>query len=198
MVTIVRVAVPLILVAGGVRPEILDRLNRSHINIVTGVHGETVDGLVAAFMDGSAAPPQPFAPGQASPVPAGFGGKPAGQCGNGTVDYGGGPLTSGGSSDVVVAKLGPDGRHIWSRLFESSSNDSPMGIAVDPYIVGARFEEVSSDGQTQATGFRQVVVNVCPLAVADDTVGRDVHVCEPGAAIDGCERDEAGVPDLCP
>jgi predicted Fe-Mo cluster-binding NifX family protein len=42
-----------ILVAGGVRPEILDRLNLSRINLVTGAHGKTVDGLVTSFLDGS-------------------------------------------------------------------------------------------------------------------------------------------------
>lgn len=46
-----------ILIAGGVRPDILDRLNLSRINLVTGVHGETVDGLAAAFLDGSLATP---------------------------------------------------------------------------------------------------------------------------------------------
>jgi predicted Fe-Mo cluster-binding NifX family protein len=42
-----------ILVAGGVRPGILDRLNLSRINLVTGTHGKTVDELVAAFLDGA-------------------------------------------------------------------------------------------------------------------------------------------------
>jgi predicted Fe-Mo cluster-binding NifX family protein len=46
-----------ILVAGGVGPEILDRLNHSRINLVTGVHGKTVEGLVAAFLDGSLSTP---------------------------------------------------------------------------------------------------------------------------------------------
>lgn len=42
-----------ILITGGIRPDILERLNRSSINLVTSAHGKTVDGLVAAFLDGS-------------------------------------------------------------------------------------------------------------------------------------------------
>lgn len=44
-----------ILIAGGIRPAMLDRLNRSRINLVTGVRGKTVVGLVATFLEG--APP---------------------------------------------------------------------------------------------------------------------------------------------
>jgi hypothetical protein len=35
----------------------------------------------------------------------------------GTVDFGGGPLTSGGESDQFVVKLSPSGDHIWSKGF---------------------------------------------------------------------------------
>lgn len=41
-----------ILIAGGIRPAMLERLNRSRINLVTGARGKTVAGLVATFLGG--------------------------------------------------------------------------------------------------------------------------------------------------
>ena len=35
----------------------------------------------------------------------------------GTVNFGGGPLTSIGSSNIFVAKFDADGNHVWSRRF---------------------------------------------------------------------------------
>jgi hypothetical protein len=50
----------------------------------------------------------------------------------GTVDFGGGPLTSAGGYDIYVAKLsGVDGAHLWSRRFGSTSHDVGYGIAAD-------------------------------------------------------------------
>jgi hypothetical protein len=58
----------------------------------------------------------------------------------GSVDFGGGPLTSAGGNDVFVAKYAPDGTHIWSRRFGASGNDSGRAIAVDAsnnvYVTG--------------------------------------------------------------
>jgi predicted Fe-Mo cluster-binding NifX family protein len=42
-----------VLIAGGIGPGTLDRLNRSHLNLVTGARGEKVEELVNAFLDGS-------------------------------------------------------------------------------------------------------------------------------------------------
>jgi hypothetical protein len=50
----------------------------------------------------------------------------------GTVDFGGGPRTSTGSSDIFVVKLsGGDGSHVWSTAFGSINHDQARGIAVD-------------------------------------------------------------------
>jgi lambda repressor-like predicted transcriptional regulator len=50
----------------------------------------------------------------------------------GTVDFGGGPLTSAGGYDIFVAKFsGTDGGHIWSKRFGSAGYDYANGIAVD-------------------------------------------------------------------
>lgn len=50
---------------------------------------------------------------------------------SGDVDLGGGVLTSAGSYDVLAAKLGPDGEHIWSRRAGATSSDSCEGVAVN-------------------------------------------------------------------
>jgi hypothetical protein len=50
----------------------------------------------------------------------------------GTVDFGGSPLTSAGSYDIFVAKYaGSNGSHLWSKRFGSTSSDNGCGIAVD-------------------------------------------------------------------
>jgi hypothetical protein len=51
---------------------------------------------------------------------------------NGTVNFGGGGLTSAGGSDIFVAKFsGADGAHLWSKRFGGSSDDIGMSVAAD-------------------------------------------------------------------
>jgi len=50
---------------------------------------------------------------------------------NGTVDLGGGPITSTGSSDFLLAKYNSAGVHQWSRGFGSPQSDVPGGLAAD-------------------------------------------------------------------
>ncbi|MBI1956110.1 MAG: SBBP repeat-containing protein, partial [Acidobacteria bacterium] len=51
---------------------------------------------------------------------------------NGTVDFGGGGLTSAESNDIFVAKYsGAEGSHLWSKRFGSTSTDQGLGVAVD-------------------------------------------------------------------
>jgi hypothetical protein len=49
----------------------------------------------------------------------------------GTVDFGGGPLTSQGYSDAFVAKYNADGVHLWSERFGDIYTDCGSDIAVD-------------------------------------------------------------------
>ena len=49
----------------------------------------------------------------------------------GTVDFGGGPLTSAGDSDLYVAKLDALGNHIWSKRFGNAELQSTCSVAVD-------------------------------------------------------------------
>jgi hypothetical protein len=50
----------------------------------------------------------------------------------GTVDFGGGALTSAGYSDLFVAKYGPGGAHLWSKRFgDAQDQQSYFAVAVD-------------------------------------------------------------------
>jgi hypothetical protein len=49
----------------------------------------------------------------------------------GTVDFGGGTLTSQGAGDIFVAKLDASGNHVWSRRFGDASNQTGYGVATD-------------------------------------------------------------------
>lgn len=49
----------------------------------------------------------------------------------GTVDFGGGPLTSAGSGDAFVASFTSDGVHLWSRRFGDGSYQRAYAVGVD-------------------------------------------------------------------
>jgi hypothetical protein len=66
---------------------------------------------------------------------------------SGTVDFGGGPLTSMGSSDIVLAKYSSSGQHVWSKQFGDSGQDVGYSIATDP------------SGNVALTGYFQGTVN---------------------------------------
>ncbi len=49
----------------------------------------------------------------------------------GTVDFGGGALTSAGGSDIFVAKYDEAGNHVWSYRFGDFTDDGGHAVAVD-------------------------------------------------------------------
>ncbi|WP_437937630.1 nucleotide-binding protein [Sorangium sp. So ce341] len=49
------------------------------------------------------------------------------------LDFGGRPLPSAGSSDIFVAKLDPDGHHVWSRSYGDPGSQNASAVAVDPW-----------------------------------------------------------------
>ena len=49
----------------------------------------------------------------------------------GTVDFGGGPLTSAGLLDIFLVKYDALGAHLWSRHFGDTEGDEGFGVAVD-------------------------------------------------------------------
>jgi hypothetical protein len=73
-----------------------------------------------------------------------------------TVDFGGGPIASTGSTDIFLAKYGPDGNHLWSRNFGGTSGDHPTGIFVDGdgtiAIVGRYWVSANFGGPAPLTG----------------------------------------------
>lgn len=48
------------------------------------------------------------------------------------VSIGGNGLMHSGSDDIFLAKLAPDGAHVWSHSFGSVQSERPQAIAVDP------------------------------------------------------------------
>jgi hypothetical protein len=60
----------------------------------------------------------------------------------GTSDFGGGPLTTAGGSDVALVKYSPTGAYLWSRKFGGPSDDLALSLAVD-----------RTTGETWATGY---------------------------------------------
>src|SRR5262249_8680037 len=54
----------------------------------------------------------------------------AGQFAN-AVDFGGGPLTSAGSSDIFLAKYSATGVYVWSKSAGGAADDYVTAIAVD-------------------------------------------------------------------
>lgn len=50
----------------------------------------------------------------------------------GSIDFGGGALTSAGGTDIFVAKFDPSGSHVWSKRFGSTGSDQGLALAVDP------------------------------------------------------------------
>jgi hypothetical protein len=49
----------------------------------------------------------------------------------GTIDLGGGPLTSAGAYDIYLAAFTPGGAHVWSKSFGDPSEQVIQGVAVD-------------------------------------------------------------------
>jgi len=58
----------------------------------------------------------------------------------GSLDFGGGALTSKGLDDLFVLKLGPKGEHLWSKTFGDDAGQYGTAIAVGPgghaYVAG--------------------------------------------------------------
>jgi hypothetical protein len=49
----------------------------------------------------------------------------------GSVDFGGGPLTSAGNADVFIAKLSPAGGYVWAKLFGDTNSQTANALAAD-------------------------------------------------------------------
>ncbi|AKT39099.1 uncharacterized protein CMC5_032460 [Chondromyces crocatus] len=70
---------------------------------------------------------------------------------SGEVDFGGGPLVSAGSRDLLVLKLDRDGNHVWSRHAGDANFQEGTSVAVDAsghVVVGGGFSGTMVLGQT--------------------------------------------------
>ncbi len=65
----------------------------------------------------------------------------------GTVDFGGGPLTSVGNTDAFLIQYGADGSHVFSKRYGSTGADKGSGISLD------------RNGHVRATGSFEGTVN---------------------------------------
>jgi hypothetical protein len=67
----------------------------------------------------------------------------------GGLTFGGDVLMSQGGQDFFVAKLAPDGTHLWSKSFGGPSTDNALAVAVDPagdVLVAGFYEGAASAG----------------------------------------------------
>ena len=70
----------------------------------------------------------------------------------GPIDFGGGPVASGGGLEVFVAAFDASGNHLWSNLFGDATNDYAAGVAVDAaanvYVTGSFEGSITFGGST--------------------------------------------------
>jgi hypothetical protein len=68
----------------------------------------------------------------------------------GMLDCGGGTLASAGSNDIFVAKLDPDGNHIFSKRFGDAATQDASSVVIDPagniVFVGSSYGAVDFGG----------------------------------------------------
>ena len=115
----------------------------------------------------------------------------------GSVDFGGGALTSAGVRDIFVAKYSGTGQHLWSKRFGGSGDEVINGLAVDSAgdvaLTGKFQGSVSFGGGTLASagGDDAFVVKLSSSAGAHawskgfGSTGQDITT---GVAVDGSDN----------
>jgi hypothetical protein len=80
------------------------------------------------------------------------------------IDLGGGPMQSAGETypDIFIAKLDPNGEHLWSRRFGGTSTDRGTAVAVDAegnILLGASFAgTVEFDGEALTADSSHILI----------------------------------------
>jgi hypothetical protein len=111
----------------------------------------------------------------------------------GTVDFGGGPLTSTGSYDIFLAKFDEAGNHVWSRRFGDASEQYGMSVTVDVsgnVIVTGRFDGTVDFGGAALTSAGNWDIFVAKFDEASnhlwsDSYGDESNQSGSGVAVDG-------------
>lgn len=86
----------------------------------------------------------------------------------GSVDLGGGPLTSAGGTDVLVAAYSGDGAHLWSRVLGDAQPQAAQGVAVaqdNSVLLTGSLQGALDDGTgvlTSAGGQDGIVLHLVP------------------------------------
>ncbi|WP_187345693.1 hypothetical protein [Sorangium cellulosum] len=75
----------------------------------------------------------------------------------GTVDFGAGPLTSGGQDDIFLLKLGPSGELLWSKRFGNDHDERGTRLATDGngniFLAGVYNANIVTPGESDNVDF---------------------------------------------
>lgn len=88
----------------------------------------------------------------------------------GSVDFGGGVLTSAGSTDAFLAKFDTTGGHLWSQRYGNNQDQYLRGIAVDP-----------NSGDVVVAGYANGSINLGGTTLTSQG-GSDIYVAKLTAA----------------
>jgi hypothetical protein len=92
---------------------------------------------------------------------------------NGTVDFGGGSVTSEGSADIFVAKYSPNGAYLWAKRFGGSGDDQARSLAVDrngDLVVTGYFSDTTTFGASTYTSVGRKDIFLCKLSGSSGAV----------------------------
>ena len=113
----------------------------------------------------------------------------------GTVDFGGGPLTSAGGRDIAIAKFDDSGGHIWSERFGDIDNQYVVRAAIDAegnIIIAGHFGGTVNFGGGALTSMQSLGIFLAKF----DAIGNHVWSFEfgdsSGAWVGGVAADDAG------
>jgi hypothetical protein len=91
----------------------------------------------------------------------------------GTVDFGNGPLQSGGESDVFLVKLDPTGKTLWSKRFGNAGKDVGAAVAITPdgdLLVAGEFSQTVDFGDTPRKSAGGLDIFVAKVSSSGDVV----------------------------
>ena len=116
----------------------------------------------------------------------------------GTMDWGTGPLTSAGSSDIFLARFTGSGSPLWAKRFDNTKNKNSMRIAADPSgntFVAGRFQGSINFGSTPMWAMTSSAPSGDMYVATLDGSGSRLSSFDYGdGAVDGIAVDSAGDP----